>query len=68
MRRYLRDLLSMLACVLCLLAASGARADPFSTGSPGNAPAQAAPSGPFRSVMIGFVRNAQKVEPFFSRG
>jgi ABC-type nickel/cobalt efflux system permease component RcnA len=47
----------MLACILCLLAASGARADPFAAGSAADAPAQAAASpGVFRSITIGFVR------------
>jgi ABC-type nickel/cobalt efflux system permease component RcnA len=56
MRRFLRHLVPMLACVLCLLAAAGARADPFSAGSPNDAPAQVAPPGLVRGVMIGFVR------------
>jgi ABC-type nickel/cobalt efflux system permease component RcnA len=56
MRRFFRHLVPMLACVLCLLAASGARADPFAAGSAADAPAQAASPGLFRGVMIGFVR------------
>jgi nickel/cobalt transporter (NicO) family protein len=56
MMRFLHHLAPMLACVLCLLAASGARADPFAAGSVGEAAAPAVSPGPLRGMMVGFVR------------